>query len=105
MRHIATNRHVKPMQASFVTTNGQRIQQCLCRMFMASIPGIEDRTIDLFRKQLDRTAITMAHDKCVRVHRVKGHRRINQGFTLFDRTGPDSHIDDHRAQSFGRQFK
>ena len=42
MGDVADNRHLESVQFAFVLPDGQRIEQCLSRMFVRSIAGIDD---------------------------------------------------------------
>ena len=53
----------------------------------------------------DNRGFSKANNQGIRVHGIEGHCRINQGFTLFDRTCAHRHVDDVSPQTFGGKFE
>ena len=47
----------------------------------------------------------MTNHQHIGVHGVERHRRVDEGFTLFDGTGGRRHIDDVGAESFASEFE
>ena len=105
MGNVAADCNIQTMQASLVAANGQSIKQGLSGMLVATVTGIQNCAIDLFAQKLDRTTVSMTDNKGIWVHGVQSHRRINKGFTLFDRTGAHRHIDDICTKAFSGQFE
>src|SRR3546814_1261831 len=52
MQHIAAYRDYQPLDMPLAPSDGERVEQCLCRMFVSSIAGIQHRAIDLVSDQL-----------------------------------------------------
>ena len=105
MADIAANGHVQPLDPALAAADGERVEQSLSGMLMAAVAGVDDRAIDLFGEQLDGPGIAMAHDQHIGMHGVQGHRRVDQGFAFFDRTGRHRHIDHIAAETLAGQLK
>src|SRR3546814_164462 len=52
MQHIAAYRDYQSLDMPLAPSDGERVEQCLCRMFVSSIAGIQHRAIDLVSDQL-----------------------------------------------------
>ncbi len=105
MRNIAANRDRQAVQTAFGAADCQRIQQGLGRVFMATVTCVQHSAVHLFRQQINRARLWVAHDQKVGVHCVQCQGRINQGFALFNGRCPQGHVHHIRAQPFSGQFE
>ena len=105
VQDIATYGHEQSLKVATAPTNGDRIQQCLGRVLMPAVAGVDDRTVDLFREQLDRAAFRVAHHQHVGMHGVERDCSIEQRLALLDGAGTDGHVDHVRAQTFAGELE
>jgi hypothetical protein len=67
-------------------------------VLVAAVAGIDDRTIDLHGQQMHRPRFGVANDQHIGVHRVQGHRRVDQGLALDHRARRHRHVDHIAAE-------
>lgn len=105
VRNVATNRNVEPMQPPLCAADRQGIEKRLRRMFVTAIASVQNGTVNLLRKKIDRAGMWMANHQKIGMHRVQRHRGVDQGFAFFDRTGLHGHIHHVRAQTLSCEFE
>jgi hypothetical protein len=88
----------QPLDAALVAADGERVEQCLGRMFVRAVTGIDDGAIDFPGQQLDRARGVMAHHDDVRVHGVERDRGVDQRLALAHGGGADRHVHDVGAE-------
>src|SRR3546814_3895913 len=76
MQHIAAYRDYQSLDRPLAPSDGERVAQCLCRMFVPSIAGIQHRAIDLVGDQLHGARTLVPDDDHVSAHGVQSHSRI-----------------------------
>src|SRR3546814_6827608 len=80
---IAAYRDYQSLDMPLAPSDGERVEQCLCRMFVSSIAGIQHRAIDLVSDQLHGARTLVPDHDHVSAHGVQSHGRIDQRFALF----------------------
>ena len=93
MQDIAADSDRQPLERLLAPPDGQRVEQCLGRVFVAAVPGIDDRAGNFLAQQLDRAGIAVADGQNIGVHGVQGHRRVDKRLALLDGAGTDRHVD------------
>jgi hypothetical protein len=83
----------------------QCVEQRLGRMLVAAVASIDDRTVDLLGKQMNRPRFGVADDQHVGVHRVQRHRRVDEGLALDHRTRRHRHVDHVVAEPLAGQLE
>jgi hypothetical protein len=98
VQDVAANRHGEPAEPALAPTDRQRVEQRLGRVLVVAVAGINDRTVDLLGKEMNRTRFGMADDEHVGVHRVQRHRRVDQGLALDHGARRHRHVDHVAAE-------
>ena len=96
---------IRPSMLALVAADGERVEQGLGRMLVASVAGIDHRAVDLLRQQLDRAGRVMAHHQDVGAHGVERHRGVDQGLALLHRGCADRHVHDIGAEALAGEFE
>ncbi len=105
MQDVAADRDREPLDPPLAPADGERIEQCLGRVLVAAVAGIDHRAVDVPGEQRHRAAVGMARDQHVRVHGVQGHRGVDQGLALLDRRRADRHVDHVGAEPLAGQLE
>ena len=105
VQHVAADRHGEPAEPALAAADGQRVEQRLGRVLVAAVAGVDHRAVDLFRQQLHRARFGMAHHQHVGVHRVQGHRGVDQRLALAHRADRDRHVDDVGAEPLAGELE
>ena len=92
MQDVAADRHGEALDAALVAADGQRVEQRLRRMLMRAVTRVDHGAVDLLGQQRDRAGRMMTHHQDVGVHRVQGHRGVDQGLALLHRRVADRHV-------------
>ena len=105
MHDIAADGYAEAGEFSLAAADGECVEKGLGGMFVAAVAAVDDGAVDLFREQLDRARVGMAHHQHVRMHGVQRHGGVDQGLALLDRAGGDRHVDDVGTEPFSRQLE
>src|SRR5690606_40022743 len=85
MQYVAAHRHDQLGKLTLGAPDGEGVQQCLSRVLVCSIAGVDHGTSHLLRQKRGRPRRLVPDDEDIRTHCVERHRRINQRFALFHR--------------------
>ena len=102
---VAADRDHQALDAALAPADGERVEQRLGRMLVAAVAGVDHRAVDVAGEQRDRAAVLVAHHQHVRMHRVQGHRGVDQGLALLDRGRADRHVDDVGAEPLAGELE
>ena len=91
----------RPLRRRMVSASRSAWVGCV----VGAVAAVDDGAVDLFREQLDRVRVGMAHHQHVRMHGVQRHGGVDQGLALLDRAGGDRHVDDVGTEPFPRQLE
>ena len=105
MQDVAADRHRQALQPAPAAADGQRVEQCLGRMLVRAVAGVDHRGIHLLRQQLRRARLAVPHHQQVAVHGVQRRRGVEQGLALVHAGGGDRHVDDVGAQPLAGQLE
>ena len=94
VKNVAADGDDQALDVALVAADGERVEQSLRRMLVASVPRVDHGAIDLLRQQLDRARRMMAHYEDVRAHGVERHRRVDQGLALLYGRRAHRHVHD-----------
>ena len=92
MQDVAADRNDQAGDPSFMTADGEGVEQRLSRVLVAAVAGIYHRTVDLLGEELDGASGMVAHHEKVGAHRVQRYRRVDQGFSLRHGRGARRHV-------------
>jgi len=105
VQDVAADRDGEPAEPAFAPANRQSVEQCLGRVLVTAVAGIDDGAVQFFGEQLNRARFGMADDQHVGVHRVQRHRRVDQGLALVHRARRDRHVDHVAAEPLAGDFE
>ena len=105
MENVAADGDDQALDVALVAADGERVQQSLRGMLVASVPRVDHGAIDLLRQQLDRTRRMMAHHEDVWPHGVQRHRRVDQGLALLYGRRAHRHVHDVGAQPLAGELE
>ena len=105
MGDVAANRHAQPVEATEAAAYGERVEECLRRVFVRPVACIEDGAGGLLGEERDRAAFIVAHDQQIGMHGVQGHRSVEQRLAFREGGGGHVHVHHIRAQPLARQLE
>ena len=102
---VAADRDRQAFDPLHAAADGERVEECLRRMFVRAVAGIDDRARHLVGQKRDGAGILMADDDDVGAHRVQRRRRVDQGFALAHRGLDHRHVHHVGAQALAGEFE
>src|SRR3546814_7021608 len=61
VRDVAADRHLEPLEMTLAAADGEGIEQCLGRMLVAAVAGVDHRAVDLLGQQVDGAGRSAEH--------------------------------------------
>ena len=101
MQYVAADRDLEPLDPALGATDGQRVEQALCRMLVGAVTGVDHGTIDFSGQELHPAGRRMADHDGIGCHRIQRHGRVDQRFALLHRRLGNRHRNHVGAEALG----
>lgn len=105
MKHIAADGDDQIFDLPFGTADGERVEKCLCGVFVRAVTSVDHRTANFLCEQGSSASRSVTDNQYIRLHGVQRHRGIDERFAFLDRRIADRHIHNVGAEPFSGQLE
>src|SRR5882762_9221086 len=94
IENIAQNGNVQAFDFSSPFTDGKGVQQSLGRVFVGTVPGVDNTRVEHARQKVRRPRSAMTHDDEIGIQRLEVAGRVFERLAFLERGRFGSEIDD-----------
>ena len=105
VENVTDNRNVQPFQRAFLLAHGEKVEQCLRRMAVRAVTGVDDAAADTRGKKVRCTRRRVAQDNQIRLKRFNVFYRVEESFAFAQTAGFRIDVDDIGAETLFRKLK
>ena len=93
------------VERSLLAPDGERVEQCLRRMRVHPVAGVDDAAADLGGDIARSARCIVSDDDHIRMHRLECPTRVLQGLALLHAGRGHAHVDDVGAEPLARELE